>query len=58
MFLAGPEKAALDFVYIQRQNGLVPILDEWNWNHLDRNRLQEMLAPYPATVKKHFARFI
>jgi hypothetical protein len=58
MFLAAPAKAALDFVYIQRQNGLAPSLDEWSWNHLDRSRLQDMLSPYPATVKKHLARFM
>ncbi|MDZ7360498.1 MAG: hypothetical protein ONB46_07190 [candidate division KSB1 bacterium] len=58
LFPAAPEQAALDFVYLQRQNGLAPNLDEWNWNHLDRNRLQEMLAPYPETVKKHLTRFM
>jgi len=57
-FLAEPEKAALDFIYLQRQNGLAPIPDEWNWDHLDRRRLREIMTPYPETVKKDAARFM
>jgi hypothetical protein len=52
--LAEPEKAALDFVYLQMQNGFLPALDEWNWEHLNLPRLEAMMQNYPATVKKAF----
>jgi len=37
--LAWPEKAALDYIYLQRQNGIEPSLNEWNWENLDKNKL-------------------
>lgn len=55
--LAEPEKAALDFVYLQKQNGIEPTLDEWNWEHLDLRRLRKIAAKYPASVQKCLARF-
>ncbi len=51
--LATPEKAALDFVYIQRQNGFQPPLDEWNWENLDYRKIEEFWPAYPQSVKKH-----
>ncbi|MFQ6676537.1 MAG: hypothetical protein ACE5LH_09385 [Fidelibacterota bacterium] len=56
--LAWPEKAALDFVYIQRQNGLNPSLDEWNWRYLDVNKLFSLAGWYPRVVDTHFRRFV
>ncbi|MCR4439110.1 MAG: type IV toxin-antitoxin system AbiEi family antitoxin domain-containing protein [bacterium] len=57
IFLAEPEKAALDFVYLQRQNGLEPALDEWNWENLSPQKVAEMSPGYPKTVRRHIARF-
>ncbi len=51
--LALPEKAALDFVYIKRQNGLKPALDEWNWSYLDVKKLHAMAESFPSSVRKH-----
>lgn len=56
--LAWPEKAALDFIYIQRKNGLVPSLDEWNWENLDIDRMNSLAAVYPKTVKNYIKKFI
>jgi predicted transcriptional regulator of viral defense system len=56
IFIAEAEKAALDFIYLQKQNGLEPTLDEWNWEHLDRKRMHEMMKKYPATVKRSVAK--
>ncbi|MEK7727678.1 MAG: hypothetical protein AAB354_04650 [candidate division KSB1 bacterium] len=55
--LAEPEKAALDFIYLQKQNGLAPTLNEWNWEHLDHKRLRKLLAKYPASVKACLEQF-
>ncbi len=56
--LAWPEKAALDFVYIQRMNGLTPALDEWNWKNLDVDRMYSLATSYPKTVRNHMKKFI
>ncbi len=55
--LAWPEKAALDFVYLQRQNGLKPTLNEWNWENLDLSKLRSFSQAFPRTVRRHLARF-
>jgi len=56
--MAWPEKAALDFVYLQRQNGLEPALDEWNWENLNLSKLYSLLKAYPKTVQKHLAKYL
>jgi predicted transcriptional regulator of viral defense system len=56
-FVALPEKAALDYVYLQRQNGFAPALDEWNWEHLRADKLAAMLPAYPKTVARHLMEF-
>lgn len=56
--LAWPEKAALDFVYIQRQNGLKPSLDEWNWESLNVDKMNSLAKSYPETVKTHIKEFL
>jgi len=57
-FLAYPEKAVLDYVYIQRKNGLSPCLDEWNWEKLDREKIDLSAMKYPKTVKNHVEKFM
>ena len=49
--LAEPEKAALDYIYLQKQNGLDPKLDEWNWENLSTEKLHVIALKYPATVR-------
>jgi hypothetical protein len=49
--IATPEKAALDFVYLELRNRRRPAVDEWNWEGLDRARLESWAANYPATVR-------
>jgi len=56
--LAWPEKAALDFVYIQRMNGLTPALDEWSWKNMDVNKIDNLAKSYPKTVRDHMNKFI
>ncbi|MBC7187107.1 MAG: hypothetical protein H5U38_08745 [Calditrichaeota bacterium] len=56
-YLAQAEKAALDFVYLERQNGLEPALDEWNWENLSPQKLVDMSRRYPKSVRRHIARF-
>lgn len=56
--LGWPEKAALDFVYIQRQNGLTPSLDEWNWESLNVDKMNSLAKSYPETVKTHIKEFL
>jgi len=56
--LAVPEKAALDFVYIQRQNGFQPPLDEWNWENMDYRKIKALWLAYPQSVKKYMQKFI
>jgi len=55
--LADPEKAALDFIYIQRQNGFQPPLDEWNWENMDYRKLEAFWLAYPQSVKRHVQKF-
>ncbi|MBD3413470.1 MAG: hypothetical protein GF421_03440 [Candidatus Aminicenantes bacterium] len=50
-FLASPEKAALDYVYIQRKNGQTPSMDEWNWENLDEEKISLTAERYPKTVQ-------
>lgn len=56
--LADPEKAALDFIYIQRQNGFQPPLDEWNWENMDERKLEAFWPAYPQSVKRYVQKFI
>lgn len=56
--LAWPEKAALDFVYIQRMNGLTPSLDEWNLRNFDVDKMYSLAMSYPKTVRNHIKKFI
>jgi predicted transcriptional regulator of viral defense system len=51
--MALPEKAMLDFVYLQLQNGHAPTLDEWHWEEISTERLLEFSAKFPRTVQRH-----
>lgn len=55
--LASPEKAALDFIYIQRKHGFQPTLDEWNWENLDKNKLEEFMMFFPKSVQIHLQKY-
>lgn len=52
-----PEKVALDFIYLELQNGRRPALDEWNWESLDVPRLRELGEAYPRTVRSLLSQF-
>ena len=58
MLLAEPEKALLDFVYLQRQHGMSPFLDEWNWEHVHLDRIRSMWTAYPGTVRQHVEHYM
>lgn len=49
--IARPEKALLDWIYLNRQEGLPTPLDEINLQFLDQQRLREDAERYPKTVK-------
>ena len=50
--IAEPEKALLDWVYLQRQEGLPVTLDELSLNAIDRKKLQKYAAKYPNSVQQ------
>jgi predicted transcriptional regulator of viral defense system len=45
-----PEKAVLDFVYLELRSGRRPALDEWNGEDLDSELLAAWASRYPSTV--------
>lgn len=47
---ARPEKAALDFIYLELRHGRQPAVDEWNWGELDLALLRTWASRYPSTV--------
>lgn len=49
--LAWLEKAVLDYIYLQRQNGVTPVMDEWDLTSLNPERLSSLMKAYPKTVK-------
>jgi len=49
---AEPEKALLDWIYIQRKrHGVTPALDELEWSLLNVERLREWASHYPRPVR-------
>jgi hypothetical protein len=52
-----PSKAALDYIYLELQNGRTPVLDEWDWRETDPPTLEAWLPHYPATVAAIVRRF-
>lgn len=56
--LASPEKAALDFVYLQLKGGNKIALDEWDWDNLRCKEIKSVWDAYPKTVKAHLMKFL
>jgi predicted transcriptional regulator of viral defense system len=50
--IAVPEKALLDWVYLQRQEGLPTALDELNFNAIGGKKLRKYAAKYPNSVQQ------
>lgn len=50
--IAEPEKALLDWVYLQRQEGLPVTLDELSLNAIDRKKLRKYSLKYPISVQR------
>ena len=49
--LAEPEKALLDWFYLERKRGAEVITDEFDFNNLDREKLLLYAQKYPRPVK-------
>lgn len=49
-WLAEPEKALLDWVYLGQHEGFPPALDEVDFGRLDHNRLRRYAAKFPPQV--------
>lgn len=50
--IALPEKALLDWIYLNRQEGLPTPLDELNIQFLNHQRLKEFADKFPGTVQE------
>jgi predicted transcriptional regulator of viral defense system len=50
--IAEPEKAILDWIYLQRQEGLPTAFDELNTQAIDWKKLYKYAAKYPASVQR------
>ena len=50
--IAEPEKALLDWIYLQRQEGLPVVLDELNLKVTDRKKLLDYASKYPTPVQQ------
>ena len=50
--IAAPEKALLDWIYLQRQEGLPVALDELSLNPVDRKKLEKYALKYPDSVQR------
>jgi predicted transcriptional regulator of viral defense system len=50
--IAEPEKALLDWVYLQRQEGLPTAFDEFDVKSIDWKKLHRYAAKFPASVRK------
>lgn len=50
--IAEPEKALLDWVYLQRQEGLPTPLDELSLNAIDKKKLRKYGLKYPNSVQR------
>ncbi len=56
--VAEAEKALLDWIYLSRQDGLGPPLDEINLHFLDRCKLIEYSRRFPRTVQRDVERLL
>jgi len=50
--IAEPEKALLDWIYLQRQEGLPVVLDELNLKVTDKRKLLKYASNYPTSVQQ------
>jgi predicted transcriptional regulator of viral defense system len=50
--IAEPEKALLDWIYLQRQEGLPVVLDELNLKVTDHRKLVKYASKYPTSVQQ------
>jgi hypothetical protein len=50
--IAEPEKALLDWVYLQRQEGLPVTLDELSLSAIDKKKLRKYALKYPHSVQR------
>jgi predicted transcriptional regulator of viral defense system len=50
--IAEPEKALLDWIYLQRQEGLPVVVDELNFKSLSKKKLFEYAINYPKSVQQ------
>jgi hypothetical protein len=50
--IAEPEKALLDWIYLQRQEGLPVVLDELNLKATDKRKLLKYASNYPTPVRQ------
>ena len=50
--IAEPEKALLDWIYLQRQEGLPVVLDELNLKVTDQRKLVKYASKYPTSVQQ------
>lgn len=50
--IAEPEKALLDWIYLQRQEGLPVVLDELNLKVTDRKKILKYASKYPNSVQQ------
>lgn len=51
--IAEPEKAVLDWIYLNLQSGIAPGLDELDFNHVSRRKLLDYAQKFPSTVLRH-----
>jgi predicted transcriptional regulator of viral defense system len=51
--LAEPEKAILDWVYLNLKGGVSPALDEFNLSKINKHKLLDYAQRFPTTVYRH-----
>jgi predicted transcriptional regulator of viral defense system len=51
-WIAEPEKALLDWIYLRRRAGEFIALDEMNTKKLDPAKIEKYAVPFPSSVKK------
>lgn len=54
--IAEPEKALLDWIYLNLQGGLTPSLDEIEFKAIDKQKLAKYARKYPGTVQNTLMR--
>ncbi len=57
-FIAEPEKALLDWIYLRGKQEKGPSLDEIHWEELDLSKLKSYSEKFPEDVQKKIEEFI